>query len=278
MSPGDATMPGGRRLDVTIADGVSAALEVRGLTAGYSATPIIEGVDLTVRKGQVVLLVGPNGAGKSTVLKAIVGVIPRLSGEVWVLGREARARRPAELARAGVGYVPQHDDVFLSMSVQDNLLMGGFLLPRTQRVDRLAKWFEVFPALAAARHKAASALSGGQRKTLALARALMVDPDAVVLDEPTAGLSPKIAREVLEENVGPLHEMAKAVLMVEQRVGDALRIADHVEVLVGGRVVLSESAEVFKDRSDAARWLMGAVGEPTISLTRAPSPDPRSPT
>ena len=266
MSLDESTMPGGGAPDVPVEGGASAALEVSGLTAGYSATPIIEGVDLAVRKGEVVLLVGPNGAGKSTVLKAIVGVIPRLAGHVRVLGREVRAKRPAELARAGVGYVPQNNDVFLSMSVQDNLLTGGFLLSRAQRVDRLAKWFEVFPALAAARHKSASALSGGQRKTLALARALMVDPDVVVLDEPTAGLSPKTAREVLEENVSPLRGMAKAVLVVEQRVGDALRIADHVEVLVGGRIVLSESAEAFNGRSDAARWLMGAVGEPVARL------------
>lgn len=270
MSPGESVLPGAEGLGSPVFGGASAALAVGGLTAGYSATPIIEGVDLTVRKGEVVLLVGPNGAGKSTVLKAIVGVIPRTAGHVRVLDREVRARRPAELARAGVGYVPQHDDVFLSMSVQDNLLMGGYLLSRAQRVDRLAKWFDVFPALATARHKYASALSGGQRKTLALARALMVDPDVIVLDEPTAGLSPKIAREVLEENVGPLREMAKAILMVEQRVGDALRIADHVDVLVGGRVVLSESAEAFNGRSDAARWLMGAVGEPA-----APLPFPR---
>lgn len=273
MSPDESEMFGSAGLDLTVTTSFSAALEVGGLTAGYSSAPIIEGVDITVRKGQVVLLVGPNGAGKSTVLKAVVGVIPRLAGSVRILGRDVRGKGPAELARAGVAYLPQDNDVFLPMSVEDNLLMGGYLLSRAERMEQLARWFEVFPALAIARHKFASALSGGQRKTLALARALMVDPDVIVLDEPTAGLAPKIAREVLEENVGPLRSMGKAVLMVEQRVGDALRVADHVEVLVAGRVVLSESAAAFNGRSDAARWLMGAIGEPLVSPHRAPSSD-----
>lgn len=247
------------------------ALEVVGLTAGYSAVPIIEGVDVAVRDGQIVLLVGPNGAGKSTVLKAIIGVIPRLGGQVRVRGREVRGKGPASMARVGVAYVPQHDDVFLPMSVQDNLLMGGFLLSRSERAERMGRWLDAFPALAAARHKYASALSGGQRKTLALARALMAEPDIIILDEPTAGLSPKIAREVLEENVGPLRNLGKAILIVEQRVADALRIADEVEVLVSGRVVLSESAEAFSLRGDAARWLMGAIGERSGSQVPGPA-------
>jgi branched-chain amino acid transport system ATP-binding protein len=265
MSRDEPDVAGSSPLDLVEAATASTALEVAGLTAGYSAVPIVEGVDITVRGGEVVLLVGPNGAGKSTVLKAIVGALPRLSGEVRVLGRKVGGRGPAAMARAGVAYVPQHDDVFLTMSVQDNLLMGGFLLSRAERTQRMARWMDVFPALGAAKHKLASALSGGQRKTLALARALMVDPHIVVLDEPTAGLSPKIAQEVLDQNVAPLRDMGKAVLMVEQRVGDALRIADQVGVLVSGRVVLAESAVAFRSRSDAARWLMGAMSEQVAS-------------
>ncbi|MDA8265112.1 MAG: ABC transporter ATP-binding protein [Actinomycetota bacterium] len=265
MSRDESAVVGSSQVSVAAAGTASAALEVAGLTAGYSTVPIVEAVDITVRNGEVVLLVGPNGAGKSTVLKAIVGAIPRLDGQVRVLGRKVGGKGPAAMARAGVAYVPQNDDVFLQMSVQDNLLMGGFLLSRADRTQRMARWMDVFPALGAAKHKPASALSGGQRKTLALARALMVDPYVIVLDEPTAGLSPKIAREVLEQNVAPLRNMGKAVLMVEQRVGDALRIADQVEVLVSGRVVLAESAAAFRSRSDAARWLMGAMSEQVAS-------------
>ena len=265
MSRDDPDVRRSRQVNVAQAGTANAALEVAGLTAGYSTVPIVEAVDITVREGEVVLLVGPNGAGKSTVLKAVVGAIPRLNGQVRVLGRKVGGRGPAGMARVGVAYVPQHNDVFLQMSVQDNLLLGGFLLSRAERMQRMARWMDVFPALGVAKHKLASALSGGQRKTLALARALMVDPYVILLDEPTAGLSPKIAREVLEENVAPLRDMGKAVLMVEQRVGDALRIADQVEVLVSGRVVLAESAVAFRRRSDAARWLMGAVSEQAAS-------------
>lgn len=246
-----------------------AALAVDGLTAGYSRVPIIEQVDVTVDGGQVVLVVGPNGAGKSTLVKAVIGAIPRLSGRVRVLGKDASGRGPADLARAGVAYVPQQDDVFLPMSVHDNLMMGGYLLTRNERQRRLEERLEAFPALAAAKNRAAGTLSGGQRKTLALARALMINPGVVILDEPTAGLAPKVATQVLEENVAPLRDMGKAVLMVEQRVADALNVADHVEVLVSGRIVLSETAAAFSRRGDAGRWLMGAISE--HELARLPA-------
>lgn len=253
--------PANPRSPGAASEAAGAALAVDGLSAGYSKTPIVQGVDISVRDGQVVLIVGPNGAGKSTVVKAVVGAIPRLAGRVSVLGRDVTGRGPSEVARAGVAYVPQNDDVFLPMSVNDNLLLGGYLLPRAERGARLAERLEEFPALAAARNLPASSLSGGQRKTLALARALMTNPDVVILDEPTAGLSPKIATQVLEENVAPLRAIGKAVLMVEQRVADALRVADRVEVMVSGRIVLSESATEFGGRKDAGRWLMGAIAE-----------------
>jgi branched-chain amino acid transport system ATP-binding protein len=230
---------------------------------------VIEGVDLEGRLGQVVLLLGPNGAGKSTVLKAIVGVIPILAGQVTVLGKDVSGRSAAELTRDGVAYVPQQDDVFLQLSVHDNLLLGGYLLPRRLRLERAEARLSEFPALQAARSRSAGTLSGGQRKTLALARALMLDPQVVILDEPTAGLAPKVARQVLEESIGTLSGMGKAVLMVEQRVADALRVADWIYLLVSGRVVLSESAAAFGARSDAGRWLMGAVPEQDLELHRA---------
>jgi len=268
MSQADPTVPGSAEESSSSPVDLGAALAVDGLTAGYSKNPIIEGVDITVRRGQMVLLVGPNGAGKSTVVKAIVGTIPRMAGRVSVLGRDVSGKGPSELARAGVAYVPQNDDVFLPMSVMDNLLMGGYLLSRSERMQRVLERFEEFPALGVARNRPASSLSGGQRKALALARALMTHPEVVILDEPTAGLAPKVARAVLEENVAQLRESGKAVLVVEQRVADALRVSDQVEVLVSGRVVLSESASAFSSRSDAARWLMGAIAGQGLALNR----------
>lgn len=235
------------------------ALSVEKLTAGYSRTPIIQNVDLDVSASEIVLIAGPNGAGKSTLVKAIVGVLQRTEGRVRVLGKDVTGYKASELTRAGVGYVPQQDDVFLSLSVVDNLMLGGYLLGRRERHSQVDKQFERFPALAAAAARAAKTLSGGQRKTLALARALMLEPQIVVLDEPTAGLSPKVAAEVLQEVVSPLATLGRAVLMVEQRVSDALRVADRIDVLVSGRVALSESAAAFSERSDAGRWLMGAM-------------------
>ncbi|MHB1986802.1 MAG: ATP-binding cassette domain-containing protein [Acidimicrobiales bacterium] len=237
------------------------ALRVASLTAGYSRTPIIEDVTLEVCCGEVVLIAGPNGAGKSTLVKAIVGELPRLAGRVSVLGTDVTDKPSAELTRVGVAYVPQQDDVFLSLSVRDNLLLGGYLLSRKERQGRLEQRLSEYPALAAAHSRTARTLSGGQRKTLALARALMLDPKVVILDEPTAGLSPKVAAEVLKEVIWPLAELGRAVLMVEQRVSDAVRIADRIDVLVSGRIVLSEPAVVFSKREDAGRWLMGAIGE-----------------
>jgi branched-chain amino acid transport system ATP-binding protein len=238
------------------------ALVVTQLTAGYGRTPVIENVDLEVRKGEVVLLAGPNGAGKSTLVKAIIGTIRRFTGKVTVLGNDVTGQGAAELIRSGVAYVPQQDDVFLSLSVRDNLMLGGYLLPRGKRHERVEHRLAQFPALAAADRRAAGTLSGGQRKTLALARALMLDPQVVILDEPTAGLAPKTASQILIENIAPLSHLGKAVLMVEQRVTDALRVADLVTVLVAGRIVLSEAATAFAKRPDAGRWLMGAIPEP----------------
>jgi branched-chain amino acid transport system ATP-binding protein len=215
-----------------------------------------------VRLGEVVLLVGPNGAGKSTLLKAIVGELPRLAGRVTVLGSDVTGWSAAELTRVGVAYVPQQEDVFLPHSVHDNLLLGGYLLSRRARLERTEQLLGEFPALQAARSRPAGTLSGGQRKILALARALMLDPQVVILDEPTAGLAPKVAHNVLEESVGPLSGMGKAVLMVEQRITDALKIADSICLLVAGGVVLSESAKAFESRSDLGRWLMGANTDP----------------
>jgi len=247
--------------EVEAPPGVASArvLYASGVAAGYGSTKIVESVDLQVMSRQVVLIVGPNGAGKSTLLKVVVGELPCLAGRVEILGRDTTGWSTAELARLGVGYVPQNDDVFLPLTIRENLLLGGYLLKPKEREARLAVVIDMFPVLGTARRRTAGTLSGGQRKLLALARALMLEPQVIILDEPTAGLSPKAAGELLEDNVGRLPETGRSILMVEQRVKDALRIADWTYVLVGGRVALCESAPAFRVRPDAGRWLMGAA-------------------
>jgi branched-chain amino acid transport system ATP-binding protein len=234
------------------------ALQTEELCAGYGRTPILDRASVRVGAGQIVLVVGPNGAGKSTLVKAIVGAIPCMSGRVEVRGVETTHWTTAALARHGLGYLPQHDDVFLPLTIRENLLLGGYLLSSKERAKRVAELFDLFPALALARRRLAATLSGGQRKLLGLARALMLEPAVIVLDEPTAGLSPKAAAELLEGNIARLPESGRSVLMVEQRVKDALRIAHWTYVMVAGRVALSENASQFADRADAGRWLMGA--------------------
>jgi|SRR5579872_3661606 len=241
------------------AGGSGEVLRASGVAAGYGATRIIESIDVQLLDRQIALVVGPNGAGKSTLLKVIVGDLPCLDGSVHILGQETTGWSTAELARLGVGYVPQSEDVFLPLTIRENLLLGGYLLSGKGRTERLEAVLDLFPALGAARRRAAATLSGGQRKLLALARALMLEPRVIILDEPTAGLSPKAAGELLEEHIGRLAESGRSILMVEQRVKDALRIAHWTYVLVGGRVALQESAAQFRERPDAGRWLMGAA-------------------
>jgi branched-chain amino acid transport system ATP-binding protein len=218
-----------------------------------------------------VLIAGPNGAGKSTLLKVIVGDLPCLEGRVDILGKETTGWSTAALAGLGLGYVPQNDDVFLPLTIRENLLLGGYLLKPKDRKARLEAVIDLFPQLGPARRRTAGTLSGGQRKLLALARAFMLEPQVIILDEPTAGLAPKAAGELLEEHIGRLTERGRSILMVEQRVHDALKIADWTYVLVGGQVALCESAPAFRKRPDAARWLMGAVRNVERPDTSQPS-------
>jgi branched-chain amino acid transport system ATP-binding protein len=262
-------VPPGTDAAATARDGAGEPVVQAGsVAAGYGATKIIESVDLRLDPGQVVLIAGPNGAGKSTLVKVLVGDLPCLAGRVKILGRDTTGWSTAKLARLGVGYVPQNDHIFLPLTIKENLLLGGYLLKPKDRRDRVDVLLDLFPALGAARRRAAATLSGGQRKLLALARALMLEPRVIVLDEPTAGLSPKAAGALLEEHIGKLPESGRSILMVEQRVKDALRIADWIYVLVEGRVALSESAAAFQERPDAGRWLMGAAS----SIKRADRP------
>ena len=211
-------------------------LRAEGVTAGYGGDPVIRGITVAVRPGEVISLVGPNGSGKSTLLKSLVGVIRISAGTVRVGDRTITNLPPEEVARAGVGYVPQVDDVFGPLSVKENLEMGGYLLPRAQLAPRIERVLTVFPRLSGMLARSAGKLSGGERKMLAMGRVLMLDPGVFLLDEPTANLAPKIAASLLAEHVHGLAASGAAVLIVEQRARAVLAISDKTYVLGGGEV------------------------------------------
>jgi branched-chain amino acid transport system ATP-binding protein len=239
------------------------ALAVRELVAGYADIPVIRGVDLDVAAGQLVAVVGPNGAGKSTLLKAILGLARVMSGQVLADGTDITGRPLEQLARRGIGYVPQVDDVFDSLKVSENLRMGGYLLGKTQRSARMAEVLEIFPALATKLNRYVGTMSGGERKMTAIARALMLSPRVLILDEPTAGLSPTLTDAVLTDQVRALADHGHAVLLVEQKAQAALQLADTALVLVQGQVAMSApAAEVLASSEMAEVFLGGRVSRP----------------
>jgi ABC-type branched-subunit amino acid transport system ATPase component len=212
------------------------ALRTSELSAGYGGSPVIHGISLSVAPGEVVSIVGPNGSGKSTLLKGIVGVVEALSGRVIVGETDVTGWRSEDIARIGVGYVPQVDDVFAPLTVRENLEMGGYLLKARDVAERIDHVITVFPRLAEMLSRRAGKLSGGERKMLAMGRVLMLSPALVVLDEPTANLAPRIAVTVLHEHVRQLAATGASVLVVEQRARAVLEISDRTYVMGGGQM------------------------------------------
>jgi ABC-type branched-subunit amino acid transport system ATPase component len=215
-------------------EGVS--LRTDELTAGYQGSPVVHGVSISVEPGEVVSIVGPNGSGKSTLLKSLVGLVEIMSGKVLVGGRDVTDWPTENVARIGVGYVPQIDDVFPPLTVRENLEMGGYLLKGREVSARVDHVLKVFPQLGRMVGRRAGKLSGGERKMLAMGRALMLEPALVVLDEPTANLAPQIATVVLQEHVRSLAATGASVLIVEQRAKAVLEISDRTYVLGGGQL------------------------------------------
>jgi ABC-type branched-subunit amino acid transport system ATPase component len=232
---------------------------MRGLAAGYGGAPIVRDVDLDVGPGQVVSVIGPNGAGKSTLLKALTGQISIVEGSVKLDDRDITNTRGDHLARIGIGYVPQTRDVFDTLTVEDNLEMGGYLLPKGQVSERVDEVLEVFPQLAAMRDRTAMKLSGGERKMLAVGRVLMIRPSVLLLDEPTANLSPELSKAVLHDHVRRLADEGAAVLLVEQKALEALRISDWGCVLVAGTPQIQGPAPDLLARPDIRQVFLGQV-------------------
>ena len=208
-------------------------LEVQGVEGGYGHAKILNGVSLKLGRGQIVSVVGPNGAGKSTLMKAIFGLIRVTSGRVYLEGNNISNVQPESLVKLGMAYVPQINNVFPSLSVQENLEMGAYIRRDNYRT-RIDEMFALFPDLRDSRQRPAGQLSGGQRNMLAMARALMLDTRVLLLDEPTAGLAPMVTLSVWER-IESIRDTGVAVLVVEQNTRMALERSNYGYILVTGR-------------------------------------------
>jgi len=233
-------------------------LVINELTAGYGGPPIIEGVSLEARPGAITAIVGPNGAGKSTLMKAIAGVVRPSSGEVKVCGQVTTGLTADKLVRHGMAYVPQVANVFPSLTVVENLEMGGYNRKSGVR-ERIEELYELFPDLRPAARRPARTLSGGQRNMLAMARGLMSDPKVLLVDEPTAGMAPKFEAAVWQHII-QVRQTGVAVVVVEQNTRRTLTHADWAYVLVLGRNRLSGSpTQLLNDEEVVALYIGGGA-------------------
>ena len=225
------------------------------MTGGYGATDILHGCTLSVDKGQIAVIVGPNGAGKSTAMKAVFGMLRLRGGHVRIDGEDITALTPQDRVRKGMGFVPQVNNVFPSMSVEENLEMGAFIRDDDFRAT-MEQVYHLFPILRDKRRQPAGELSGGQRQQVAVGRALMTQPKVLMLDEPTAGVSPIVMDELFDRII----EVARTgitILMVEQNARQALEIADKGYVLVQGRNAYTDTGKALLANPEVRRTFLG---------------------
>jgi ABC-type branched-subunit amino acid transport system ATPase component len=230
-------------------------LTVSNVVAGYGETEILHGVSIAIEEGHIVTIIGPNGSGKSTLLKAIFGLVKPKAGKVLFQGKEITGSPPETVVRKGLCYVPQSSNIFPSLSINENLEMGAFV--RTDDFSqRLEEIYLLFPDLAGRRKDRAGTLSGGQRQMLALARALMLDPALLLLDEPSAGLAPNLVGSVFEKILG-INRAGVAILLVEQNAREALQLSSWGYVLASGQNQLEDRGENLLSNPDVARLYLG---------------------
>ena len=237
-----------------------ATLELKDVVGGYGDTQILHGVSINVDPGEIVVIIGPNGAGKSTAIKAVFGLLKLTGGQILLEGEDITNTPPEKVVRNGVCYVPQTANIFPSLTVEENLEMGAYVREDDFR-PRLQEIYEMFPPLREKRRQAAGTLSGGQRQMVAMGKALMLEPRILLLDEPTAGLSPKFRGEIFSI-VKTVHAAGTPILMVEQNAKQALKIAHRCYVLVDGRNKYTGTGqELLNDPEVAAMFLGGEKAE-----------------
>jgi branched-chain amino acid transport system ATP-binding protein len=231
-------------------------LTAKGIVAGYRGEPILQGVDMTVQPKQLTTVLGPNGAGKSTLFKALLGFVDLQGGSVVVGDRDISRLSPYLRVRAGVGYVPQLGRIFSSLTVRENLEMGGFV-GRAENKRGIEEIFDIFPDLGKVPKVKAGGLSGGQQTMLGMGRALMLKPTALLLDEPTAGLSPLYTERVWEA-IRAVASLGVAILVIEQNVTTALRYCDYCYILRDGRNATEGIPDALQGREEVEGLFLGA--------------------
>lgn len=230
-------------------------LSGENLRGGYGGADILQGCSIDVNRGEIVVIVGPNGAGKSTAMNALLGMLTLSEGRIILDGRDISDLSPQDRVKEGMAFVPQTNNVFASLTVQENLEMGAYLR-RDNIMETMEQIFELFPILAEKRNQAAGELSGGQRQQVAVGRAMMTKPTVLMLDEPTAGVSPIVMDELFDRIV-EIKKAGVAVLMVEQNARQALSIADRGFVLVTGENRFTDTGEALLANPDVRRSFLG---------------------
>ncbi len=230
-------------------------LSVESITVGYSEIDILYNVFIHVKAGEIVSIIGPNGAGKSTLLKTIFGFLKPKTGKVVLNNEDITGWKPDRIVRKGISYVPQTENVFPSLTVQENLEMGAFI--RTDDYSaRLREMYDLFPILKERKHQKVGQLSGGQRQMVAMGRALMLDPQVLLLDEPSAGLAPLFVSMIFER-IKEINSTGVAMILVEQNAKEALSMADWGYVLVTGRNVLDGKGRALLENEEVGRLYLG---------------------
>ena len=231
-------------------------LQAENITAGYTTeVNILIDVNIRLESGQIVSIIGPNGAGKSTLLKTIFGILKPVNGKISLKNEDITGLKPDKVAKKGISYVPQVDNVFPSLTIQENLEMGAFIRDDDYS-QRLNEIYELFPVLGERKKQKAGQLSGGQRQMVAMGRALMVDPTVLLLDEPSAGLSPKLV-DMIFEKIIDVNKTGVSMIIVEQNAREALKMADHGYVLAMGRNILDDSGDALLANEKVGRLYLG---------------------
>lgn len=232
-------------------------LELSGITAGYGNTTVIHGIDLRLEEGSIGCLIGPNGSGKSTLMKSVYGFADVFDGTVTFDGEDVTSRSPQESLASGMSYVLQSASVFPDMSVHENMLMGGYVLDDDDRAEeRAAELYDEFPILGDIKEQKAATLSGGQRRLLELARALMIEPELMLLDEPSIGLEPAFIEDVFER-IRQLNDLGTTILIVEQNAEKGLSIADRGFVLASGEIKFTGTGTELLEDEQVGRLYLG---------------------